>query len=95
MKYQEKLYFLTVIRSDLITRNHDNFLTNYFEMKKTLELFQKKYYWFNFENDVNATLEMRQFVKKYYELCVICKRNKAFKHKLYKKFRFFFIFKYK
>ena len=34
-------------------------------------------------------------MKKYCELCVVCKKNKAFRHKLYKKLRFLLKFKYK
>ena len=95
LKYWKKLYFSTIIRFDVITRNYNNSLTNYFEIKKTFKLFRKKYYWFNFKNDVNAVSKMRQFVKKYCELCAICKRNKTFKHKLYEKLCLLSIFEYK
>ena len=34
---------------------------------------------------------MKQLIREYYELCVVCKRNKTSKHKSYKNFQFLFI----
>ena len=95
LKYQNKLYLSTIIRFDLITRNHDDSLTNHFEMKKTLELFKRKYYWSSSKKMKNVLSKINKFVKNYCEFCVICKKSKTSKHKSHEKFRFLFIFEYK
>ena len=38
---------------------------------------------------------MKQLIRKYCELCVVYKRNKTSKHKLYKNFQFLFISKFR
>ena len=95
LKYQDKLYLSTIIQFDLLIWNHDNSLTNYFEIEKTLELFKRKYYWSDFKKKANIFSEIKQFVKEYCELCAICKKSKTLRYKLYEKFRFLLIFKYK
>ena len=95
LRYQERLYLPEVIRFDLVARNHDDLLTSHFEVKKTLELLQRKYYWLNPEDDADAVSGMRKFVREYCELCVICKRSKVSRHKPYEELRPLSISEYK
>ncbi len=44
LHYQGLLYVPKVIRSKLISRYHDDPLTGYFGIEKTLELIARKYY---------------------------------------------------
>ena len=62
-------------RKKLICKNHDNSLIEHFDAKKTLKLFQKKYYW----------LACEKQIKKYVRFCNICQRTKISRHKLYEK----------
>jgi hypothetical protein len=57
----------------LLKRHHDDILTNYFDVKKTIELFNKKYHW----------SRMIKYVKFYIKTCDICQRTKTFKHLFY------------
>ena len=91
--YENRLYLLETLRVDVIKHNHNDSLIDHFDTKKTLKLIQKKYYWFNQNDDEN--FEMKHQIKKYCETCAICKRNKFFKHKSYEKLSSFFIFEYK
>ncbi len=45
LHYQDLLYILKVIHSELISRHHNNFFTGHFGIEKTRELIAKKYYW--------------------------------------------------
>jgi hypothetical protein len=54
----------------LLKRHHDDILTNYFDVKKTIELLSKKYHW----------SKMIKYVKFYIKICEICQRTKTFKH---------------
>ena len=65
-----------------LTRNHDDPLAGHFEVKKTLELLHRKYYWPN-PGKKNAPPDMRQLVREYCESCAVCKRSKAPRHKPY------------
>ena len=87
---ENKLYLLEAMRMNALIRNHDDLLIDHFEMKKTLEFFHRKYYWFN-SNRKNVFFDMKQLVREYCELCVVCKRSKASKHKSYENFQFLFI----
>ena len=56
---------------------------------------QRKYYWFNENNNSNILLSMRKLIKNYCETCIVCKRNKIFKHKLFEKLQTLFTFEFK
>ncbi len=45
LNYQGLLYVSKVIRSELISRNHDDPLVGDFGIEKTRELIARKYYW--------------------------------------------------
>ncbi len=51
-------------------RYHDDILTNHFDVKKTIELFNKKYHW----------SKMIKYVMFYIKTCDIYQRTKTFKH---------------
>ena len=46
LKYNEKLYVFknVVIRKELLKQHYNNVLTKYFNIKKTRELLNRKYY---------------------------------------------------
>jgi hypothetical protein len=46
LKFRERYYVFEkkFLRIKLLKRHHDDILTNYFDVKKTIELFNKKYY---------------------------------------------------
>jgi hypothetical protein len=54
----------------LLKRHHDDILTDYFDVKKTIEFFSKKYHW----------SRMIKYVKFYIKTCDIYQRTKTFKH---------------
>ena len=83
------------MRDSILILNHDDSLINHFKIKKILKFMQKKYYWFNKSNDSNISLNMRKLIKNYCETCVVCKRNKTLKHKLFEKLQTLFIFEFK
>ena len=87
---ENKLYLFKAMRMNALIRNHNDSLIDHFEVKKTLELLHRKYYWFN-SNKKNAFFDMKQLVREYCELCVVCKRSKTSKHKSYENFQFLFI----
>jgi cytochrome c1 len=59
------------MRRLLFKQNHDDFHANHFDVKRTLELLKRKYYW----------SAMSQDVKKYVNACFACHRIKTIKHK--------------
>ena len=61
------------IRTELISRHHDDPLAGHFGIKKTRELIARKYYW--------PTL--RHNVEIYVKGCDVCLASKAVRHKLY------------
>ncbi len=67
-------YIPKVIRSELISRHHDDLLAGHFGIKKTWELIAKKHYW--------PTL--RQDVKVYVKSCNVYLALKVVCHKPYK-----------
>ena len=62
-----------VIRTELISRHHDNPLVGYFGIDKTRELIGRKYYWPSLKKDVEA----------YVKGCNVCLASKAVRHKPY------------
>ncbi len=54
LHYQDLLYVPKVIRSELISRHHDNPLAGHFGIEKTRELIARKYYWPTLRRDVEA-----------------------------------------
>jgi hypothetical protein len=54
----------------LLKRHHDDILADHFDVKKTVELLNKKYHW----------SKMIKYVKFYIKICDICQRTKTFKH---------------
>ncbi len=66
----------------MLKRHHDDILTNHFDVKKTIELFNKKYHW----------SKMIKYVKFYIKTCDVCQCTKTFKHLSYDDLQFFFLF---
>ena len=93
--FDDKLYLLEQLRDSILILNHDDSLINHFEIKKILKFMQRKYYWFNENNDSDASLSMRKLIKNYCEICAVCKRNKILKHKSFEKLQTLFIFEFK
>ena len=83
--FDDKLYLLEQLRNSILISNHDNLLTDYFKIKKILKLMQRKYYWFNENNNSNAFLNIRKLIKNYCETCAVCKCSKTLKHKSFEK----------
>jgi hypothetical protein len=65
-----------------LKRHHDDILTNHFEIKKTIELLNKKYHW----------SRMIKYVKFYIKTCDICQCTKTSKHFSYDNLQSFFLF---
>jgi hypothetical protein len=63
-----------------LKRHYNDILTDHFDVKKTIELFNKKYYW----------SKMIKYVKFYIEICDVYQRIKTFKHLFYNDLQFFF-----
>ncbi len=70
---QDLPYVPKVIRSELISKSHDDLLVGYFGIEKTRELIARKYYWPTLRRDVEA----------YVKGCDICLTSKAVCHKPY------------
>ncbi len=73
LHYQGLPYVPKVIRSELISRHHDDPLAGHFGRKKTRELIARKYYWPTLRRDVKA----------YIKGCDVCLASKAVCHKPY------------
>jgi hypothetical protein len=71
------------MRRLLFKQNHDDFHANHFDVKKTLELLKRKYYW----------SAMNQDVKKYVNACFACHRIKTIKHKFFEQLQSIFMLK--
>ena len=53
--YHQGLPFVSeVIRTELISWHHDNFLARYFGINKTKDLVSRKYYWPSVQKDIEA-----------------------------------------
>ena len=73
LHYQGLLYVPEIIRTELISRHHDDPLAGHFGIKKTRELIARKYYWPTLCHDVE------DYVKR----CDVCLASKAVRHKPY------------
>ncbi len=73
LHYQDLPYVPKVIRSELISKHHDNPLAGHFSIKKTRELIARKYYWPTLRREVEA------YVKGYN----VCLASKVVRHKPY------------
>ncbi len=73
LHYQGLPYVPKVIRSELISRHHDDPLAGHFGIEKTRELIARKYYWPTLRRDVEA----------YIKGCDVCLASKAVRHKPY------------
>ena len=62
-----------IIRTELISRHHDDPLAGHFGIDKTRELIGRKYYWPSLRKDVEA----------YVKGCNVCLASKAIRHKPY------------
>jgi hypothetical protein len=71
------------MRRLLFKQNHDDFHANHFDVKRTLELLKRKYYWF----------AMNQDVKKYVNVYFACHRIKTIKHKSFEQLQSIFMLK--
>ncbi len=71
--YQGLLYVPKIIRSELISRHHDDPLAGHFGIKKIRGLIARKYYWPTLQRDVEA----------YVKGCDVCLTSKAVCHKPY------------
>ena len=73
LHHQGLPYIPEIIRTELISRHHDNPLAGYFGIEKTRELVARKYYWETLCHDVEV----------YVRGCDICLASKAVRHKPY------------
>jgi hypothetical protein len=71
------------MRRLLLKQNHDDLHAKHFNVKKTLELLKRKYYWF----------AMNQNVKKYVNACFSCHKIKTIKHKFFEQLQNILMFK--
>ena len=78
LHYQDLPYVLEVIRIELISRHHSNSLAGHFEIKKTRELFFRKYYW------PTLCREVEDYVKR----CNVYLATKVVRYKPYGDLRF-------
>ena len=65
------------IRTELISRHHDDPLAGHFGIEKTRELLAQKYFWPSLRHNVEA----------YVKGCDVCLASKAVKHKPYSDFQ--------
>ena len=73
LHHQGLPYISKIIRTELISRYHDDPLVGYFNIKKTRELVTKKYYWKTLCYDIEV----------YVRGCDICLESKIVRHKPY------------
>ena len=73
LQYRGLPYIPEIIRSELISRHHDDPLAGHFGIDKTRELIARKYYWPTLRRDVEA----------YVKGCDVCLASKAVWHKPY------------
>ena len=66
-------YVTEIIRTELISRHHDDPLAGHFGIEKTRELVAQKYYWPSLRHDIEA----------YVKGCDDCLASKAVRHKPY------------
>ena len=53
LHHQGLPYFSEIIRTELISRHHDNLIAGHFSIKKTREFVAQKYYWPTLCHDVD------------------------------------------
>lgn len=72
LRYNELLYVSEEesLRAELVKRHHDDILASHFEVEKTIELIERKYYWKG----------ISQSIKNYVSTCDICQRVKTSRH---------------
>ena len=73
LHHQGLPYVPEIIRTELISRHHDDSLAGHFGIKKTRELLSRKYYWPTLRRDVDD----------YVRGCDVCLASKAVRHKPY------------
>ena len=73
LQYQGLPYVPEIIRSEVISRHHDDPLAGHFGIDKTRELVGRKYYW----------PSLRKDVEDYVRGCDVCLASKAIRHKPY------------
>ena len=73
LQYQRLPYVPEIIRSELISRHHNDLLARHFGIDKTTELVGRKYYWPGLRRDVES----------YVWGCDVCLALKAVRHKRY------------
>ena len=73
LQFQGLPYVPAIIRSEVLSRHHDNPLIGHFGIDKTRELVGRKYYWPSLKRDVES----------YIRGCDVCLTLKAVRHKPY------------
>ena len=73
LQYRRFSYVQEIIRSEVISRHHNDPLAGYFGIDKTKELVGRKYYWLSLRGDVES----------YVRECDVCLTSKAVRHKPY------------
>ena len=73
LHYQGLPYVPEIIRTELISRHHNNLLADHFGIEKTYKFVAQKYYWLTLRHDVDN----------YVKGCNICLASKAVRHKPY------------
>ena len=73
LHHQGLPYIPEIIRTELISRHHDDPLAGHFGIEKTRELIARKYYWPTLRRDVDD----------YVRGCDVCLASKAVRHKPY------------
>ena len=73
LHHQGLLYIPEIIRTELISRHHNDPLASHFGIEKTREFVAQKYFW----------LTLRRDVKNYVKGCNVCLASKAVYHKPY------------
>ena len=73
LHHQNLLYVPEVIRTELISRHHNDLLAGHFGIKKIRELIARNYYW----------PSLRRDVEDYIRGCDVCLASKAVRHKPY------------
>ncbi len=54
LHHQGQLYVSEIVKTELISRYHDNLLAGYFGIDKTRELIARKYYWPTLRRNIEA-----------------------------------------
>ena len=73
LHHEGQQYVSEVIRTELISRHHDDPLVGHFGIDNTRELIAQKYYWSSLRTDVEA----------YIKACDVCLASKVVRHKPY------------